>query len=67
MNKRAMTLVAALVAGAGLCLGGCEKKEDAAKTMQKAGDAMKDGAKKAGEAVKDGAQKATEAVKEGTK
>lgn len=63
--KRAMVL--ALVAGAGLALGGCEEKKadpvgqlgDAAK---KAGDAVKDGAAKAGDAAKDVASKATDAL-----
>lgn len=63
--KRAMVL--ALVAGAGLALGGCEEKKadpvaaatDAAK---KAGDAAKDSAAKATDAAKDVANKATDAL-----
>ncbi|MCA3006035.1 MAG: hypothetical protein LW650_07195 [Planctomycetaceae bacterium] len=66
MNKRIVTLTALVVAGAGLCLGGCEKKPEPAKAMQKAGEAAKTGVTKAGEAVKDGAAKAGEAAKEAT-
>lgn len=66
MTKRTLTLTALVLAGAGLCLGGCEKKEEPAKAVQKAGEAMKDGAAKVGEAAKDGAAKTTEAAKEAT-
>lgn len=63
--KRALVL--ALVAGAGLAMGGCEeKKAEPAKALgdaaKQAGDAMKDGAKKAGDAAKDVANKATDAL-----